>query len=261
MWKLIDLADLVVHASIEGAQPTDGGELDKALEAFVPNYTVDKVVQLTGPQVFKIYDIAKARISPFSIVLSFRRNPDAQRYEKFINSRGAHMMRYFTQQLKFTIEGCDLYFARYEEVNLKGPIDRLTEILKAVYISRLKLKVVKILAAASFGDWTSLVSRDGDDDEFVDGDILRVAGSIAGNSVAAAFHEVGKGIGKGVQAGFESFGGGLEDGAAFLGANDFGAGARTVIAGVGGGIGGTLEGGKFMPILLLFLCFKKSFKH
>jgi hypothetical protein len=250
-----------VHASVEGAQPTDGGELDKALEAFVPNYTVDKAVKRTGPQVSKIYDIAKARISPFSIVLSFRRNPDAQRYEKFINSRGAHLMRYFTQQLKFTIEGCDLYFARYEAINLKGPIDRLTEILTAVYISRLKLKVVNILAAASFGDWSSIVSRDGDDDEFVDGDIMRAAGSIAGNSVAAAFHEVGRGIGKGVKAGFESIGDGLEDGAALLGAHDFGAGAKTAIAGVGGGIGGTLQGGKFMRILLLFLCFIKSSKH
>jgi hypothetical protein len=242
-----------VHASVEGAQPKDEGELDKALEAFLPNFTGGKAVKPSGPQVSKIYDIAKARISPFSIVLSFRRNPDAQRYEKFINSRGAHLMRYFTQQLKFTIEDCDLYFARYEELNLKGPIDRLTEILKAVYISRMKLKVVNILAAATFGDWTNLVSRDGDDDEFVDGDILRVAGSIAGNSVAAAFSEVGKGIGKGVQAGFDSIAYGLEDGAALLGAHDFGAGARTVLAGVGGGIGGTLQGGKLILILFLRL--------
>jgi hypothetical protein len=253
VWKLIDLADLIVHASAEGAQPTDGGELDKTLEAFVPNYTEDKEVARTGPRVSRIYDISKARISPFSIVLSFRRNPDAQRYDKFINSRGAHLMRYFTHQLKFTIEGCDLYFARYEELNLKGPIDRLTEIIKAVYISRMKLQVVNILSASSFGDWKSLASRDGDD-EFVDGDILRVAGSIAGNSVATAFHEVGKGIGKGVQAGFESIGDGFEDGAALLGAHDFGAGARTVLAGVGGGIGGTLQGGKFMQSVLLLCC-------
>ena len=153
-------------------------------------------------------------------------------------------MRYFTQQLKFTIDQCDLHFARYEELNLKGPLDRLIEILTAVYISRMKLKVVTILAAASFGDWKNLASRDNGDDEFVDGDVLRVTGSLAGNSVAFAFNKAGRGLNKSVTMGFDAIGGGIENGAAMLGAHDFGAGARTVLSGVGGGIGGTLQGGK-----------------
>lgn len=162
MWKLIDTADLISQASKE---PSDRGDFDETLAAYVPIYSKDGHAQYTPPQVSTIYDIKKSRVSEFNIVVSFRRNPDAQRYEKFINSEGAHLMRYFTQQLKFTINGCDLHFARYEEKSLKGPHDRLIEILTAVYISRMKLKVVAILAAASFGDWKELAARDGGDDE------------------------------------------------------------------------------------------------
>jgi hypothetical protein len=162
VWKLIDTADLISQASME---PADKGDYDKTLEAYVPAYSKYVAVQYTPPQVSTIYDIKTAKVSEFNCMVSFKRNPDASRYEKFINSEGAHLMRYFTQQLKFTIDKCDLHFARYEETNLKGPRDRLIEILTAVYISRMKLKVVTILAAASFGDWKELASRDGGDDE------------------------------------------------------------------------------------------------
>ncbi|CAB9519551.1 protein sorting-associated protein 13A [Seminavis robusta] len=244
VWKLIDLADRIIHASSEGAHPTDGGEYEyeKALEAFVPAFSKDLIVQHTGPQIAKIYDIAKARVSPFSILVSFKRRPDAERYKEMINNRGANLMRYFTQQLKFTIDNCDLHFARYEEYNVKGPMDRLIEILSAVYLSRMKLKVVTILAAASFGDWKNLASRDGGDDEFVDGDVLRVTGAVAGNSVAFALNKAGAGLHKSVTWGFDALGDNIENGAALLGAHDFGAGTKTVISGVGGAIGGTASG-------------------
>ena len=242
VWKLIDTAEVIRRASDEMLDASDKGYLDKAFAAHVPSFSKAVDVQLTPPQVAQIFDISKAKVSPFNLVVSFRRTPQAERYEKFVNSKGANLMRYFTQQLKFTIHDCSLHFARYEEKGLKGPQDRLIEILTAVYISRLKLKAVQILSAASFADWKSLSSREGGDDEFVDGDLLRVTGSLAGNSVAFAFNKVGRGMGKGVSMGFEAIGGGIENGAALLGAQDFGSAVNKTIAGVGGGIGGTLQG-------------------
>ena len=245
MWKLIDTADLIVNASQDGAESdTDKDCLDRVFAAHVPEYIKTTEPVHTPPQVATIYDIAKARVSPFTIVVSFKRTPQAERYEKFINNQGANLMRYFTQQLKFTVDHCNLHFARYEETHIKGPMDRVREIFTAVYISRMKLKAVQILAAASFGDWKSLSARDDGDDEFVDGDLLRVSGTLAGNSVAFAFNKVGRGIGKGVTVGFEAIGGGIENGASLLGAKTFGLKANQAVAGVGGAVGGTLQGGK-----------------
>ena len=244
IWKLLDTADLISKASAEGAEPTDEGEVDKALAAYVANWKVVSEVEYMPPQVSTIYDIQKTRVSPFNIHLSFTRTPQAERYEKFINNQGAHLMRYFTQQLKFTIKDCDLRFSPYEKHSLQGPMDRLIEILTAVYVARVKLKAVSILAASSFSDWKSLAARDGGDDEFVDGDVLRVTGTMAGNSVAYAFNKVGRGLGKGITAGFDTIGGGIENGAALVGARGVGSNVNSVISGVGGGIAGTLQGGK-----------------
>jgi hypothetical protein len=152
------------------------------------------------------------------------------------------MMRYFTQQLKFTIDKCKLEFARYEENNLKGPTDRLIEILTTVYIARVKLKLVAILSASSFADWKSLAKRDDGDDEFVHGDLLRVVGAVSGNSVGFVFKRVGRKLGRGVTSGFEVVGGGIENASALVGAREFGSAVNTVVSGVGGGIGGTLQG-------------------
>lgn len=238
VWKLIDTADLILQASKE---PADKSDFDEALAAYVPSYKQPSDVH-TSPQVATIYDIALARVSPFNIIVSFKRNPEASRYDKFVNNEGAHLMRYFTQQLKFTIDHCDLRFARYEEESLKGPRDRLIEILTAVYVSRVKLKIVTILAAATFGDWKDLAARDEGDDEFVDGDLLRVTGSVAGNSVAFAFNKVGRDLGSSVTVGVQAIGQGVENGAALLGAKGLGTGANAVISGAGGFVGGTLQG-------------------
>ena len=244
IWKLLDTADLISKASAEGAEPANLGEVDKALAAYVAQWNVVPDVQYMPPQVSTIFNIEKIRVSPFNINISFTRTPQAERYEKFINNHGAHLMRYFTQQLKFTISDCNLRFSPYEQHSLQGPMDRLVEILTAVYSSRIKLKAVSILAASSFNDWKSLAARDGGDDEFVDGDVLRVTGAIAGNSVAYAFNKVGRGLGKGITAGFDTIGGGIENGAALVGAKGVGSNVNSLISGVGGGIAGTFQGGR-----------------
>ena len=76
-----------------------------------------------------------------------------------------------------------------------------------------------------------------------------MTGSVAGNSVAFAFNKVGKGMGSSVTMGFDAIGDGIENGAALLGAKGFGSGVNAVISGVGGGIGGTLTGGKSQLIV------------
>jgi hypothetical protein len=78
---------------------------------------------------------------------------------------------------------------------------------------------------------------------------LRVTGSVAGNSVAFAFNKVGKGIGSSVTMGLGAIGDGIENGAALLGARELGSGVNTVISGVGGAVGGTLQGGEHLTQL------------
>jgi len=261
VWKLIDTAELISQASAEGAQQSDPGDVDKVLEAFVPKMMLEPTVEYATPRVSTIFKVEKANVSPFNLVVSFERTPQSERYEKFINNQGAYLMRYFTQQLKFTIKNCNLRFAHYEEHSLTGPADRLIEILMTVYISRIKLKAVTILAASSFSDWKNLSGRDSGDDEFVDGDVLRVSGTIAGNSAAYAFKRVGRGLGKGISSGFDKIGGGLENGAALIGAESLGSGIHSVVAGVGGGVGGAFQGGMYIIILMFCFLDKSAMNH
>lgn len=243
VWKLIDTAAGIAHASEDRSDDYILEFMDYGLAQYIPNYSPDSdAVQHSRPRIACIYNIATAKISPFTIVVSFRRSPHAERYKSTLNTQSAHLMRYFTQQLKFTIDDCKLKFARYEAENLKGPIDRLIEILTAVYVGRIRLKLVAILSAVSFADWKNLASRDDGDDEFVHGDVLRVTGTLAGNSVGYVFSRVGRGLNTGVTKGFGALGGGIENASALVGARDFGASVNTVVSNIGGGVGGGIQG-------------------
>jgi len=136
--------------------------------------------QYTAPAADTLYDIALARVSPFTIVVSFRRSPELARYKKVHDAPGAAVTNYFTRKLKFTIEKAELNFTRYEDRTLKGPLDRLIEALSTVYVGRMKFKVVSLLSAASLQDWRYLAARDDGNDEYVEGDILRATGNLAG---------------------------------------------------------------------------------
>lgn len=250
IWKLLDLGDRIIAAAGEFA----GVNIELKWDEEHDGYTVSirdrstsylgEETKYTPPQSDRLYAITKARVSPFNIIASFTRNPQTSRYKMVKGIAGANLMNYFTRRLKFKIDKAQLKFSRYEANNIKGPPDRLAELISTVYVSRMKLKLVTIMTAASFQDWKFLSARDGGDDEFVEGDILRVTGNLAGNSANYVLKKAGAGLGHGVSRATNAFGESIESASGALGARHVGAGINSFVSGVGDGVGDTLTGGK-----------------
>jgi hypothetical protein len=273
LWRILDLVNRILAASGEVSGFTLKYENDDH-----DNYVIkiedtggksrskpSEKNQYTAPAADTLYDIALARVSPFTIVVSFRRSPDLARYKKVNNAPGAAVTNYFTRKLKFTIDKAELNFSRYEDRTLKGPLDGLIEALSTVYIGRMKFKFVSLLSAASLQDWRFLAARDDGDDEYVEGDILRATGNLAGKSAGLVLSSVGRGVG-GAVAGVSSFvGDGIEHGTSKIGARRFGSGVSSVVTGVGHGVGDTVSGGKrilFLPFVKkVATCMSWNFSH
>jgi len=250
VWKMLDLANRIVLAAGELSGVDLELKWDDDQDGYVVSFrdkkasAADGEFSYTPPKSDKLFDIGRARVSPFTLLVSFKRNPQSSRYKRITGVRGANLMNYFTKRLKFKIERAELKFARYEARNVKGPPDRLLELLSTVYLSRMKLKFVTIMTAASFQDWKSLAARDGGDDEFVDGDVLRVTGNLAGNTVSYVLRKAGRGIGKGVSGFTRTIGNEIENATGAVGARAVGAGVNSLVSGVGEGVGSTISGGK-----------------
>ena len=257
LWRILDLVNRILAASgdvsgftLKYENDEDDNYIIKIEDA--SNKSRPKTWeknQYTAPTAKKLYDISLARVSPFTIVFSFRRSPELARYKKVHDAPGAAVTNYFTRKLKFTIDKAELNFTRYEDRTLKGPMDRLIEALSTVYIGRMKFKFVSLLSAASLQDWRYLAARDGGDDEYIEGDILRAAGNLTGKSVGMAVKKVGRGVG-GTVAGVSSFvGDGIEHGTSKIGARRLGSGVSSVVTGVGHGVGDAVSGGKSFSFL------------
>jgi len=250
VWRILDLVNRILAASGE----VSGFSL-KCENDDEDNYVIKiqdaggespskplETNQYSAPAADTLYDIALARVSPFAIVVSFRRSPELARYKKVHNAPGAALTNYFTRKLKFTIDKAELNFTRYEDRTLKGPLERLLEVLSTVYVGRMKFKVVSLLSAASLQDWRYLAARDGGDDEYIEGDILRATGNLAGKSAGLVVQTVGHGV-SGAVAGVSTFvGEGIENGTSKIGARRFGSGVNSVVTGMGYGVGDTVSG-------------------
>jgi vacuolar protein sorting-associated protein 13A/C len=153
-------------------------------------------------------------------------------------------MNYFTRKLKFKVDRATLKFSKYETSNVKGPPDQLIQLLIAVYSQRMKYKVVSMLSAVSFDDWKNLAARDSGNDEFQDGDLLRVTGNLAGGTAGYFAKQVGGGIGTGIHTVTRVLGKEIEDATDKVGARAVGAGVNCVVTGLGAGVGDTVTGGK-----------------
>jgi vacuolar protein sorting-associated protein 13A/C len=114
----------------------------------------------TPPKVDRLYDMVLTRVSPFNVLVSFRRTPEISRYQKAHNVRGAALTNYLTRRLKFSIEKAELRFAKYKNRNLKGPLDHLFESFRAVYTSRMKYKIMNLLSSTSLKDWRFLLESE-----------------------------------------------------------------------------------------------------
>lgn len=160
----------------------------------------NEVGAYTAPRSDSLYNIKTARVSPFVLVFSFKRYPQASRYYKNLSSSpGAKLMNYFTRRLRFTIEKAELRIPGYISRSIKGPPDRVVETFSMYYTSRLKLQIVSLMTAISFQDWKHLTSRDSGKDNYEEGDVLRLAGNVVGRSTGYVFKKLGRGLGDGVR--------------------------------------------------------------
>ena len=179
IWKLLDLA----HQISEAASEVGGHQIDLFYDEEHEGYVVsvsdhkasfiEDETKYTPPSSTTLYDFEKVRVSPVLLVVSFDRTPQKSRYKKRRHIRGAHLVNYFTRQLKFKIDQAELWFGAFGASNIKGGSDRLIELLSTAYTSRLKFKVLTFLTATSFQDWKNLASRQEGDDEYLEGDIMR----------------------------------------------------------------------------------------
>jgi vacuolar protein sorting-associated protein 13A/C len=143
VWKILDIVDRISKE----ATAISGVDMKLEWDDREGDYRViaSKVVasnfEYLPPPGDQLFDINKARVSPFTLLVTFKRHPEASRYSLLRDATGANLVNYFTTRLKFTLEKAELKFSRYEGRNIKGPPSRLIEILSTVYISRIKLKV------------------------------------------------------------------------------------------------------------------------
>lgn len=254
VWKSIDVANRIAVSTAQLA----GVDLKMEWDDEQGEYTVsmkdmsaqtrdfDTEGSYTPPTSETLYDVNKARVSPFEVQVSFVRRPQASRYQHLQDVRGAKLMNYFTQKLKFKVDRADLKFSRYETSSVKGPPDQLIQLLVAVYSKKMKYKVVSMLSAVSFEDWKNLASRDTGDDDFQDGDLLRVTGNLAGGTAGYFAKRVGGGVGTGINAVTSALGNEIEEATDKVGARAVGAGVNSVVTGLGEGVGDTVKGGKNM---------------
>jgi len=162
-------------------------------------------------------------------------------------------MNYFTKKLKFTVENAQLTFPGFRCNNIKGPPDRLVEILIAFYSSCLKTKLINLLSATSIDNWNSLSGRKDGNEQYLEGDVLRVTGNMAGKSAGFILKQVGQGIGTGIEMGTAGLGSGIQNVTEVFGAGIVGAGVNSVVSGIGGGVGDTIKGGEFCKTVYLYL--------
>jgi hypothetical protein len=148
------------------------------------------------------------------------------------------------KKLNFTIDGARLNFAGFSCNNIKGPPDRIIASVQAFYVGQLKKKVFALLSSTSIDEWRQLSGRDDGKETYVEGDILRTSGHLAGRSAGFLVKKVGQGIGQGFAVGTAEVGNGIQNVSEAIGVGVVGAGVNSLVSGVGEGVGNAVEGGK-----------------
>ena len=254
LWRLFDVAHRTLEATAalagvdielewdeeKGAFNVSTVEVDRGSADYLHDFRSKEVYQ--PPRSDTLYDIRTARISPVSFLVSFKRQPSLSRYQLVKGVRGAKLMNYATTRLKFTVDKADIRFAGYITKNVKGPPDRLIEMVTAVYSSRMKLKLVTLLNSVTLQDWRYLSGREDLGDEYVEGDIFRLTGNLAGRSAGYVLKKVGQGLGDGVSTFTASVGDEIQRSSERVGAGAVGASVNSVVSGLGDGVGSSIKG-------------------
>jgi len=251
VWKMLDISHRTMLATAELA----GVDLDLRWDEEKGKFSVaisdprlkeaddiDHDGNYKPPRSDKLYDVKKIRVSPFILLLSFKRQPQSSRYKLVRGGRGAKLTNYFTTRLKFTVTGADLRFKGYMGRDVKGPPDRLFDTIKAVYTAQLKSKMVQLMTATSINDWKYLAARESGSEEFIEGDIFRVTGNLAGRSAKFVLKKSGDYIGDSVVAVTGAIGGGVKEATESVGLGQVGAGVNSVVTGLGVGVSKSVKG-------------------
>jgi hypothetical protein len=190
----------------------------------------------------KLYDIAIVRVSPMKLIVSFLREPDASRYGKTSGVIGARAINYFTTKMTFTVDRANLSFAGYAARHVKGALGQIISMLSSFYISRLKRKAFSLLTAVSLNDWNYLTSRDDGNEGYVEGDLLRLTGNVAGRGAGLLLKRVGQGVDEGLRAVTGGIGTEIQNAAEFVGVGVVGEGVNSALTGLGEGVGSAVKG-------------------
>lgn len=106
----------------------------------------------------------------------------------------------FIHILSYSVQRAELHFQGYMVRDIKGPPDRLADTIKTVYVTQLKTKMVTLMTATSIQDWKYLTARESGGEEFIEGDLLRMTGNLAGRSAKFVLKKSGDFIGESVMA-------------------------------------------------------------
>ena len=190
----------------------------------------------------KLYDIAIVRVSPMKLIVSFLREPDASRYGKASGVIGARAINYFTTKMTFTVDRANLSFAGYAARHVKGGFGQIISMLSTVYIARIKRKAFSLLTAVSLNDWNYLTSRDDGNEGYVEGDLLRLTGNVAGRGAGLLLKRVGQGVDEGLRAVTGGIGTEIQNATEFVGVGVVGEGVNSALTGLGEGVGSAVKG-------------------
>jgi vacuolar protein sorting-associated protein 13A/C len=136
----------------------------------------------------------------------------------------------------------ELHFQGYMVRDIKGPPDRLADTIKTVYVTQLKTKMVTLMTATSIQDWKYLTARESGGEEFIEGDLLRMTGNLAGRSAKFVLKKSGDFLGESVMAVTGTIGGGIQDVSETIGVGAVGAGVNSLVSGLGEGVSSTVKG-------------------
>ncbi len=252
LWNLLDIASRT-NTAISQFTTTDTlvewNELQELFEVKVIETTgkfdddLDEDGTYRAPRSDLLFVVRRMYVWPSSFLVSFKRNPQVARYQQVKNVKSAKLMVYFMKKLNFTVEKASLKFAGFSCNNIKGPPDRIIESVKAFYIAQLKKKLFSLLTATSIDEWRILAGRDDGKDSYVEGDILRTTGNLAGRSAGYLLKKVGQGIGQGLTIGTAEVGNGIQNATEAMGVGVVGASVNSLVSGLGKGVGNTVEGG------------------
>jgi vacuolar protein sorting-associated protein 13A/C len=260
LWSLLDVASrtkvaISEFSSLETDIKWDNNSKSFCVSAREVDDNADDDIEEDGtyraPRGDMLLAVKKMYVSQSAFLLSFKRQPQAARYKKVQNIGTAKILNYFTKKLNFTVDRARLKFASFSLNNVKGPPDRIIQSVKTFYMSQLKKKMFTLLTATSIDEWKQLAGRDDGKDSYVEGDILRMGGNLAGKSAGYIVKQVGKGIGSTLKTGTSELGRGIQNVTEVMGIGAVGAGVNSLVSGLGEGVSSTVEGGK---ILTSFFC-------